>query len=94
MVSAHRRRNAIHRRYERLDRELGWLSLSGDQMSGLLDRLGKEVATYGCDNSLRFSEAWAGQQDLDWPPLRSALAETAGECDCAVLAHADPDAYA
>ena len=65
--------------------------LAEAQLSDLLDYLDDHVAEAGCDHTLRFTEAWAGERGIQPSALVRSVQQFGGYCDCEVVANVEPE---
>jgi hypothetical protein len=61
------------------------LTLDSSQVANLITYVDRQVRRDGCDHTLRFAEAWARQEGIDWHDLLDILEANAGYCDCEVV---------
>lgn len=67
------------------------LTLDASRVESLISFVDRHVRSDGCDHSLRFTEAWANQESVDWHDLLDILEANGGYCDCEVVMNL-PDA--
>lgn len=62
--------------------------LSEDDLDRLFADVDAAVLEQGCDHSLRLTETWLVERNMDAEAVLEWLAENGGYCDCEVVANA------
>jgi hypothetical protein len=62
--------------------------LPDTQLQELFRDVDAAVTSAGCDHSLRFTEQWLSDQDVDAQAVVEWLQDNGGHCDCEVVANA------
>ena len=61
------------------------LALEPGQRASLARAIDAGLRERGCDTTLRAAQAWARREKVPWEPLRGALEDRGGFCDCEVV---------
>ena len=61
------------------------LALQPAQRASLPRAIDAGLRGHGCDGTLRTAQAWARREKVPWEPLRDALGDRGGFCDCEVV---------
>jgi hypothetical protein len=87
------RRRELKRAFRERERTSarGEMILDRPQLEALLDHVDAQVRTNGCDDTLRFTRAWAATQQLDADELAHSLGQFGGYCDCEVVLNVEPE---
>jgi hypothetical protein len=62
-----------------------FLALQPAQQASLARAIDVGLRGHGCDGTLRIAQAWARREKVPWEPLRDALGDRGGFCDCEVV---------
>jgi hypothetical protein len=69
------------------------LILSQQELEALHEYVEVRLEIDGCDETPRFTAAWAVERGRPVEPLFASLQEFGGYCDCEVVANVSPDLF-
>ena len=61
------------------------LALAPAQQASLARAIDVGLSEHGCDTTLRAAQEWSRREKVPWAPLREALQDRSGFCDCEVV---------
>ena len=62
-----------------------------EMLAGYFDHLDQQLTEHGCDDTLRFKQAFAASHDLVFEPIRQWSSNYGGYCDCEALANVEQE---
>ena len=85
------RRKAIQNELrQKADAEkLAGLPVPKGKLAAFFDYLDQQLTEYGCDDTLRFAQAFAVSNSLAFEPIKAWLGNYSGYCDCEALANVE-----
>ncbi|HZH33439.1 MAG TPA: DUF2695 domain-containing protein [Pyrinomonadaceae bacterium] len=83
------KRNKLKKSYKANEKEqiLATLPISFEQLKELFNWLDMQLETHDCDNTLRLTQIFIGQNNLPEETFLEWLENQGGYCDCEVLAN-------
>ena len=71
--------------------KLASLPMPKAMLTAYFDHLDQQLTEHGCDDTLRFTQAFAANHNLTFEPIKQWLSNYSGYCGCEALANAEQE---
>ena len=69
--------------------KLADLPMPKEKLAAFFDYLDHQLTEHDCDDTLRFTQKFAANHNLEFEPIKQWLSDYGGYCDCEALANVE-----
>ena len=69
--------------------KLADLPMPQEKLAAFFDYLDQQLMGHDCDDTLRFTQEFAANHNLEFEPIKQWLSDYGGYCDCEALANVE-----
>ena len=73
------------------EEKLASLPMPKEMLAGYFDHLDQQLTEHGCDDTLRFTQAFAASHNLTFEPIKQWSSNYGGYCGCEALANVEQE---